>query len=457
MMTNQPSDSVSPERNDSGSEVIGLAISGGGHRATAYALGVLLYLVDTGLNQKIHTVTSVSGGSILNAFIALLRSADGQKVSFKSFGPGEFDKYAAQLASLISGNRLIWFVSIVSSICVTALVMILFFLSVIRPLTTLLLIAAALAAISVFLGPKSGGSLWGWFGTWFYCAVLLWLTTTGIIISRVTDYGLIVISSFVLLIGWLFQQRHWVAERAYEYTVCRPFVKQRRWKTSRAHLEDMNTEVRHVFCATEMHSGQHAYFSHDFVYARGFGVGQPASLPVATALQISANFPGGFPIRPLLASRFQFSLTDRFEDAVEQGIKQGRDILMPDEDAALAIINSKFPSTRPFPKWLMLSDGGVFDNLAADWYLENNQRLARFKMYLNWDFDVHQEHWIDSETNKRDEAILSPFRDTPECIIVVNAGVTAHWQGSSSAIVSFRYRIWVRSLVFHISLQRCTN
>src|SRR4030095_9244392 len=102
--------------------VIGLAISGGGHRATAYALGVLLYLVDTGLNQKIHTVTSVSGGSILNAFIALLRSAGGQKVSFKSFGPGEFDKYAAQLASLISGNRLIWFVSIVSSICVTALV-----------------------------------------------------------------------------------------------------------------------------------------------------------------------------------------------------------------------------------------------------------------------------------------------------------------------------------------------
>ena len=136
------------------------------------------------------------------------------------------------------------------------------------------------------------------------------------------------------------------------------------------------------------------------------------------------------------ASRFDFALTDRFEDAIEQGISMGRDILMPDEDIAWANAHSQFPATRRLPGWLMLSDGGVFDNLAVDWFLENEARLSRFRMGLNWDYNPREDGWSGVEARERDEAILSPFKDVPESLVVVNAGITAHWQRGSSAMVS---------------------
>jgi hypothetical protein len=39
----------------------------GGHRATIWGLGVLLYLVDAGKHREVEVLSSVSGGSILNA------------------------------------------------------------------------------------------------------------------------------------------------------------------------------------------------------------------------------------------------------------------------------------------------------------------------------------------------------------------------------------------------------
>ena len=48
-------------------EDIALSLSGGGHRATLFGLGVLLALVDRGLNMRVKQIASVSGGSIVNA------------------------------------------------------------------------------------------------------------------------------------------------------------------------------------------------------------------------------------------------------------------------------------------------------------------------------------------------------------------------------------------------------
>jgi len=48
---------------------VGLALSGGGFRATLFGLGSLLRLNELGLLQKLDRVTSVSGGSILAAFL----------------------------------------------------------------------------------------------------------------------------------------------------------------------------------------------------------------------------------------------------------------------------------------------------------------------------------------------------------------------------------------------------
>src|SRR4051812_25802363 len=69
---------------------IGLALSGGGFRATLYHLGLVRFLRDAGILQQVTHITSVSGGSITAAHLALnweLYNGSGK----------EFDRAAANL------------------------------------------------------------------------------------------------------------------------------------------------------------------------------------------------------------------------------------------------------------------------------------------------------------------------------------------------------------------------
>lgn len=77
-----------------------VALSGGGLRASAYALGALLYLVHSGLNAKVRNISSVSGGSITNAFVAC--GCDFHSVEFP-----EFLKVAGFLAEKIAYRGLL--------------------------------------------------------------------------------------------------------------------------------------------------------------------------------------------------------------------------------------------------------------------------------------------------------------------------------------------------------------
>ena len=49
---------------------VGVALSGGGHRASVWAGGLLLYLADAGRNGDVGVIASVSGGSITNGVVA---------------------------------------------------------------------------------------------------------------------------------------------------------------------------------------------------------------------------------------------------------------------------------------------------------------------------------------------------------------------------------------------------
>ena len=48
---------------------LGLALSGGGFRASLYHLGLLRFLRDAGLLSQVTHITSVSGGSIMAAHL----------------------------------------------------------------------------------------------------------------------------------------------------------------------------------------------------------------------------------------------------------------------------------------------------------------------------------------------------------------------------------------------------
>src|SRR6188768_1520916 len=50
---------------------IGLALSGGGFRASLYHLGLIRFLRDAGILSQVSHITSVSGGSIFAAHLVL--------------------------------------------------------------------------------------------------------------------------------------------------------------------------------------------------------------------------------------------------------------------------------------------------------------------------------------------------------------------------------------------------
>lgn len=69
---------------------IGLALSGGGFRATAFGLGSLRALYDRGLLGDLRVVSGISGGSLLAAMWA--------------YGPESFDEFDASVVSLLQSG-----------------------------------------------------------------------------------------------------------------------------------------------------------------------------------------------------------------------------------------------------------------------------------------------------------------------------------------------------------------
>jgi len=83
--------------NDEFRERLEIALSGGGFRAAAFGLGVLLYLADSGLNRQVVTIASVSGGSITSGFVA-------SQCDFQMADAEAFRNVACRLARIISGK-----------------------------------------------------------------------------------------------------------------------------------------------------------------------------------------------------------------------------------------------------------------------------------------------------------------------------------------------------------------
>src|SRR3954466_12564343 len=63
--------SVRPRVAEAAMKKIGLALSGGGFRATLYHLGLVRFLRDAGILPGVTHITAVSGGSIIAAHLCL--------------------------------------------------------------------------------------------------------------------------------------------------------------------------------------------------------------------------------------------------------------------------------------------------------------------------------------------------------------------------------------------------
>ena len=256
-------------------------MSGGGHRACVFALGVLLYMADAGRTGQITSVSSVSGGSFANGAIA-------QDVDLTTGSPEEIAATVERVAKRVTS----WGVVLAAPIAVAYLA------------------ALALLFLAVMVGT--------------------WLLPIDI------GYRVLVFAAGVIVLGWFGALRGRVTGRAYGHTL---FTRE----GSRAGLADIHTGVDHVFCATDLHAGEHFYFSGRFVGAYRFGVGTPGDLPLYTAVQASSAFPGVFPVTWVRLSRF--------------GLAGGR----PEAAGTKA---------------LALHDGGVYDNMGDQWGQGLEQRAA---------------------------------------------------------------------------------
>ena len=223
---------------------IAVALSGGGYRASIFSLGVLLYLVDANKNKDVTSISSVSGGSITNAYLAQLKG-------YQEHESSTFWNKVQPLAQTIA-NKTLWSTPL-------TWVYILF----------LLVTFLAIVCVSFF------GNSWNWG-------------------SRFLLFG-------TLLVPWgfIFQQRGTVAGRSFGTNLYSPSGKPTK-------LYDIEQSIDHVFCSTHLNEGEHFYFSGRFVYSYRFGWGKPGGLPLHVAVQASAAFPGGFPPRWIRTKHFDF-------------------------------------------------------------------------------------------------------------------------------------------------------
>jgi predicted acylesterase/phospholipase RssA len=272
---------------------IGIALSGGGHRATIWSIGVLLYLADAGRQRDVGVIASVSGGSIANGVVA-------QELDYAQ---ASADEVRARLRPLL---RHVAYVG-------------LFFWG---PSTNLYLISLFSVLGLGVLGIAAGLIM--------------------AFISGVTTWaGVVLLASLaVLAIGFvMFSRRSQVVDSALARTHYsrdgRPTM-----------LAGIARSLDHVMCATELQSGDHFYFAPTFLYSYRFGCGRPSALRLSTAVQASACVPGAFAARKLATAPHQFQRSPSVT-----------------EPAAV-------------PSQLVLSDGGVYDNMADEWLDGLASRMA---------------------------------------------------------------------------------
>ena len=191
------------------------------------------------------------------------------------------------------------------------------------------------ASLTTQIGQR--GTLWAARSTRIY-VVLLVLVVLGGLAGAVAVWFLsihlllriVAFSAIVLAVASFARLRGRVCARSFAKTLFSPSGRPTR-------LADVNTGVDHVICATELHSGEHVYFSGRFVRSYRFGLGKPADLSLHDAVQSSAAFPGAFPPRSLEAKRHDF------DDAGDERARSARR--------------------------LVLVDGGAYDNMGTEWAL----------------------------------------------------------------------------------------
>jgi predicted acylesterase/phospholipase RssA len=253
----QPEQNIRPDVAFDGT---GVALSGGGVRAALFSLGVLIGLVDCGENRKVSHISSVSGGSIVNAAVAQSsKYMDCTSVE-------EFEEVAKPLAYALSRRGAFVFsrAAVWESVRYLGPRFVGFVTAAVIPV-----------AISANAVPDVGAWPWRWIGLVAVAVILVGISLT----------------------------RGWLQEALYGATLASVA---RRGAGKRMLTDLTDSPTTHVLIATDLVSGSPVYFSRDFVCCPAFGWGDSARVRTSSAVYASAAFPIVFPTRRFRRRRFRF-------------------------------------------------------------------------------------------------------------------------------------------------------
>jgi predicted acylesterase/phospholipase RssA len=374
---------------------IGVSLSGGGHRASLFGLGVLLYLVEADKQGDVSSISSVSGGSITNAYVA-------QTLELRETTSDAFRKQIAPLATQLAQRGTLQWRSpgrrfkVLAATLLLATAGIWAIPELSRPTRYAIhLLALALVALplSWWLFATALGRAYGVVLVVGLAAVALppwafdWPAPLDAGILRLVMF----IAGLAVWVALLFSRRGYVCEASYRRTL---FA--RHGRSDR--IEDTHSRgIDHVLCSTDLQSGEHVYFARDFVYGYRVGQGKPNGLRLSRAVRASANLPFAFPPLWLRASRFGFRYAADQQEA--RPAEERRPCPEPEH---------RLSTTQK--RWLVLSDGGVYDNMADQWPhgFENRVRC-----------------WPD----------LAKDHQEPEVLVVANASGGLGWQAMRRAAI----------------------
>jgi hypothetical protein len=312
-----------------------------------------MYLVDSGSQGDVTSISSVSGGSMTNGFIA--QSTDFRMVSGPEFqrtmtpfvhrlatkgtlqgrAPTRLDKISFLVPLLLLGlfalprSNMENFVIYVIAVAVWAGIALPWLFATLSAMAyvVVLMVSLVVALVWPWVVPISSAGRRG-----ATANVLDWLA------SPPGRLVLFVVS--IVAWGWVAAFRGAVCRRAFRTTLFSP------QKGRPTLLKDIAANgIDHVFCATDLQSAEQVYFGNDFIYGYRFGKGRPGDLRLYDAVQASANLPFGFPPRRIKTGGHGFEYLD----------KEGR---CPEQDDR--------PDPYP-PRAMVLTDGGVYDNMADQW------------------------------------------------------------------------------------------
>ncbi len=226
-----------------GTRDIGIALSGGGHRATAFSLGALLAVVDARLNEQTVSVSSVSGGSIANAVVM-------NGIDYGTIESAGFEAHIRPALRVVADRGLL--------------------LGGAPATTGYLRLLIACGAVGV-LGILAA-----------FVVALLDFSLIALIVLAVAIVAL-------FLFWKLLRQRSAKTERAIDDEVLGGR------KVTLGDVQRAGSSVHHVICTTELQSGEPFYFTNRCVYNYRFrGATTPNTVPLALAAQASACVPGAF-------------------------------------------------------------------------------------------------------------------------------------------------------------------